>query len=190
MSLLFEYRAIFRTLAARQVPAGYSSSPVICWADVVLARISSLVDHPDCFFPHLPSLQKQREDDTLRAATQLPGSRFPVGSNLEFSEIRVQCLGSKQQLGLLPKTPLLLLAGCPFVSLSWCTFCVPPDLGCPSYQRKRGMGVWFCSIGQSSHVPLAQSYSLLWTRISSDSRPHRGKGWRESHLPCPTRRQG
>lgn len=75
MSLLFEYRAIFRTVAARQVPVGRSCSPVICWVDVVLARISALVDHPDCAFPHLPSLQKQREDDMLRAATQLPGVR-------------------------------------------------------------------------------------------------------------------
>lgn len=73
MSLLFEYRAVFRTVAARQVPVGCSSSSVICWVDVVLARVSSLVGHPDCNFPHLPSLQKQREDDTLRAATQLPG---------------------------------------------------------------------------------------------------------------------
>jgi len=190
MSLLFEYRAIFRTLAARQVPAGCSSSPVICWVDVVLARISSLVDHPDCFFPHLPSLQKQREDDTLRAATQLPGSRFPAGSNLERSETRAQCLGSKHQLGLLLKMPLLLLAGCPFASLSWYTFCVLLDPECPSYQRKRGMDVQLCWIGQGSHVPLAQQYSPLWTRTSSDSPPHRGRGWRENHLPCPMRRQG
>ncbi|KAF9650667.1 hypothetical protein BDM02DRAFT_1285806 [Thelephora ganbajun] len=74
MLLLFEYRAMFRTLAAQQVPVGCSSSSVICWVDVVLARISALVDHPDCAFPHLPSLQKQREDDVLRAATQLPVS--------------------------------------------------------------------------------------------------------------------
>ncbi|KAF9786112.1 hypothetical protein BJ322DRAFT_1210647 [Thelephora terrestris] len=74
MSLLFEYRTIFRTLAARQVPVGRSPSSVICWVDVVLYRISALVDHPDCILAHLPSLQKQREDDMLRAATQLPGS--------------------------------------------------------------------------------------------------------------------
>jgi len=73
MSLLFEYRAVFRTVAARHAPVGCSSPLVICWVDVVLARVSTLVDHPDCFFPHLPSLQRQREDDTLRAATQLPG---------------------------------------------------------------------------------------------------------------------
>lgn len=73
MPLLFEYRAAFRTVAARQIPIGFSSSPVICWVDVVLARISSLVEHPEYAFPHLPSLQKQKEDDMLRAATQLPG---------------------------------------------------------------------------------------------------------------------
>ena len=73
MPLLFEYRVIFRTIAARQVPVGRSSCPVICWVDVVLARISSLVEHPECTFAHLPSLQKQKEDDMLRAATQLPG---------------------------------------------------------------------------------------------------------------------
>ena len=156
MSLLFEYRAIFRTLAARQVPVGCSSSPVICWVDVVLARISALVDHPDCIFPHLPSLQRQREDDTLRAATQLPGSRIPVGINFALSETRVQYPGSRQQLGSLPETPLLLLAGCPFVSTSWYTFCVPQDLERPSYQRKRGIDVWVRRIAQSSHVPLAQ----------------------------------
>ena len=74
MPLLFEYRAEFRTLAAREVPVGCSYSPVICWVDVVLARISALVDHPDSVFVDLPSLQKQREDDMLRAATQLPSS--------------------------------------------------------------------------------------------------------------------
>ena len=74
MPLLFKYRAVFRTIAARQVPVGCSPSSVICWVDVVLARISSLVEHPECTFPDLPSLRKQKEDDTLRAATQLPGS--------------------------------------------------------------------------------------------------------------------
>ena len=142
MSLLFEYRAIFRTLAARQVPVGCSTSPVICWVDVVLARISALVDHPDCVFPHLPSLQKQREDDMLRAATQLPGLKYLAEGGLAPFEIRAQGLGSKQQLGLLLKTPPLLLAGCPFASPSWCTFCVPRDLKCLSYQRRRGMDVW------------------------------------------------
>ena len=73
MPLLFEYRAIFRTVAVRQIPVGYSPSSVICWVDVVLARISSLVEHPECTFAHLPSFQKQKEDDMLRAATQLPG---------------------------------------------------------------------------------------------------------------------
>jgi len=86
MSLLFEYRTVFRTVAARQVPFGYSSSPVICWVDVVLARISALVDHPDCVFPHLPSLQKQREDDTLRAATQLPGLQSLFRGNLALCD--------------------------------------------------------------------------------------------------------
>ena len=87
MSLLFEYRAVFRTVAARHVPVGCSSSQVICWVDVVLARISALVDHPDCLFPHLPSLQKQREDDMLRATTQLPGCvAFSNSCSMVFTE--------------------------------------------------------------------------------------------------------
>ena len=86
MSLLFEYRAVFRTVAARHVPVGCSSPLVICWVDVVLARISALVDHPDCFFAHLPSLQKQREDDMLRAATQLPGCIILNRWNLALAE--------------------------------------------------------------------------------------------------------
>lgn len=98
MSSLFEYRAVFRTVAARHVPVGCSSPLVICWADVVLARISALVDHPDCSFAHLPSIQKQREDDMLRAATQLPGFVPAPGDscNLGLAETCTQYPGSKR----------------------------------------------------------------------------------------------
>ena len=138
MSLLFEYRGIFRTLAARQVPVGRSPSPVICWVDVVLSRISALVDHPDCIFPHLPSLQKQREDDMLRAATQLPGSWFSLTCKLWFCRTRAQFLGLKQQGGSLQKMPLLLPVGCPFASPLWYTSCVRRALERMNLQRKGG----------------------------------------------------
>lgn len=155
MPLLFEYRAIFRTVAAREIPVGCSSSPVICWVDVMLARISSLVEHPECTCPHLPSLQKQKEDDMLRAATQLPGLRFFPTCRLAYNETCVQFPGLKQQVGSPLKTPLLLLVGCPSASPLWYMYYVRQALERERCWRKNGRCTRFRSARGGPNILVA-----------------------------------
>ena len=85
LHLLFQYRRLFRVIAARDFPPGTAPSAVVCWVDLLLAKLGDVVafiaagldvDHPDRSLPE--SLRAQREEDNLRAAIQLPGrTRFP-----------------------------------------------------------------------------------------------------------------
>jgi hypothetical protein len=72
--LLFEYRGVFHGIAARQTPPGTAVSSVICWVDVILSQLAAAVisGPPTTDQSEFPGLKKQREDDTLRAAAQLP----------------------------------------------------------------------------------------------------------------------
>lgn len=77
ISILFTYRRVFHGIAAREADA---LAVVVCWVDVVLSRLGEAivqisggnisVSEPN--FPTSDLLQKQRDDDALRAAIQLP----------------------------------------------------------------------------------------------------------------------
>ncbi|KAF8559216.1 hypothetical protein OG21DRAFT_712038 [Imleria badia] len=77
--LLFQYRRLFRVLAARDFKLTSAPLAIVCWVDIVLAKLGDVAalvaagldgDHPDQSLPE--SLKAQREEDNLRAAIQLP----------------------------------------------------------------------------------------------------------------------
>ncbi|THH20831.1 hypothetical protein EW146_g599 [Bondarzewia mesenterica] len=79
LAKLFEYRQVFHNIATRSLAPGATVSVVVCWVDVILIKLaeSSLVlaggaksdsSNGGVFL----SLHKQREEDALRAAAQLP----------------------------------------------------------------------------------------------------------------------
>ena len=80
LHLLFQYRRVFRVIAARDFNLSSAPLATICWVDLVLAKLGDVAafiaagldgDHPDRSLPE--SLRAQREEDNLRAAIQLPG---------------------------------------------------------------------------------------------------------------------
>ncbi|KAF8078475.1 hypothetical protein FPV67DRAFT_56573 [Lyophyllum atratum] len=77
LSILFHHRKVSRTIAA-QAAIHNPVATVVCWVDVVLAKLSALIlTVASGFSPHpLPPyskfIQSQREEDDVRAATQLP----------------------------------------------------------------------------------------------------------------------
>ncbi|EMD41766.1 hypothetical protein CERSUDRAFT_90342 [Gelatoporia subvermispora B] len=78
MSLLFDYRRIFHIIAAKAMSPGSTSSLVVCWADVVLVKLSEAIVAIARGGDELPrepefiTLRRHKEDDLLRAAIQLP----------------------------------------------------------------------------------------------------------------------
>ncbi|KAF8446093.1 hypothetical protein L210DRAFT_2954583 [Boletus edulis BED1] len=79
LDLLFQYRRLFRVIAARDFKLGSAPQAVVCWVDVVLAKLGDVVAliaaglDGDCPGHSLPEpLMAQREEDNLRAAIQLP----------------------------------------------------------------------------------------------------------------------
>ncbi|KAH9946799.1 hypothetical protein B0H21DRAFT_741825 [Amylocystis lapponica] len=78
ISLLFEYRRIFHQIAARDITPGNAPPIVVCWVDVILAKLAEVIvvfahgPSEDVKRPPLTTLQRQMEGDALRAATQLP----------------------------------------------------------------------------------------------------------------------
>lgn len=81
LHLLFQYRRLFRVIATRDFKPNSAPLAIVCWVDVVLARLGDVaaciaagldVDHPDQLLPE--SLKARREEDNLRAAIQLPGT--------------------------------------------------------------------------------------------------------------------
>ncbi|KZT30372.1 hypothetical protein NEOLEDRAFT_1237648 [Neolentinus lepideus HHB14362 ss-1] len=79
LSSLFDYKKVFYKLASQDCPREAAPSIVICWVDVILAKLGEAIcilaaeaPIPDDY-PAIPtSLKKQQEDDSLRAAAQLP----------------------------------------------------------------------------------------------------------------------
>lgn len=85
LDLLFQYRRLFHVIAARDFRPSSAPLAIVCWADVVLAKLGDVVvviaagldeEHPDHSLPG--SLKAQREEDNLRAAIQLPGKTHPA----------------------------------------------------------------------------------------------------------------
>ncbi|KAG9314489.1 hypothetical protein JVU11DRAFT_5286 [Chiua virens] len=76
LHLLFQYRRLFRVIATRDFKPNSTPLAVICWVDVVLAKLGDVVAFiaagldSDQSLPE--SLKGQREEDNLRAAIQLP----------------------------------------------------------------------------------------------------------------------
>ncbi|TFK57310.1 hypothetical protein OE88DRAFT_118956 [Heliocybe sulcata] len=76
---LFDYRQLFYRIASQECPRDTAPSVIICWVDVILARLGEVVCVLAAEAPVLDdnsaisaSLKKQYEDDSLRAAAQLP----------------------------------------------------------------------------------------------------------------------
>ncbi|CCM00910.1 uncharacterized protein FIBRA_02956 [Fibroporia radiculosa] len=88
--LLFEFRRVFRGIAVRDVAPGRAAATVVCWVDVVLAKLGDAIVSIAGGSPGgkdreetLPeTLRKQRDGDVLRAATQLPAEWNAVASTL------------------------------------------------------------------------------------------------------------
>ncbi|KAH7883720.1 hypothetical protein F5I97DRAFT_1580022 [Phlebopus sp. FC_14] len=89
MQLLFQYRRIFHFIAMNSVDPGYAVPTVVCWVDVVLAKLGDLSAllaagfhsyHPDRTLPD--ALKARRQEDSIRAAIQLPGTWDMVPSLL------------------------------------------------------------------------------------------------------------
>ena len=80
LSKLFELRGAFHAIAMQNMDDRNSSKTIVCWADVVVARLGQVaVVVAGTFFdvaPHdhgqPPSVRAQKDDDALRAALQLP----------------------------------------------------------------------------------------------------------------------
>ncbi|KAF9240909.1 hypothetical protein BU15DRAFT_73766 [Melanogaster broomeanus] len=89
LHLLFQYRRLFHMLAVKDLSPGSAPPAVVCWVDVVLAKlgdVSAVVaagfhkNHPDQMLPDV--LRAQRQEDNLRAAIQLPDNWDMVPSTL------------------------------------------------------------------------------------------------------------
>lgn len=79
LDLLFQYRRLFHALAVQELKKVAAVPIIISWVDAVLARLGDVVScvassmHDRHFEDELPeALKKRREEDNLRAATQLP----------------------------------------------------------------------------------------------------------------------
>lgn len=82
VALLFAYRQVFHVIAARSICTSTVSSAVVCWVDVIFAKIAVAIT---AISPDIPSsasqseqlhgsMQKQLDCHLLRAATQLPSA--------------------------------------------------------------------------------------------------------------------
>jgi hypothetical protein len=95
LHLLFQYRRLFRVIATRDFKLSPAPLAVVCWVDVVLAKLGDVAafiaagldgDHPDQSLPE--SLKAQREEDNLRAAIQLPGRTSSAGTQMHLTRCR------------------------------------------------------------------------------------------------------
>lgn len=79
LSCLFDHRKTSQNIAAQTLKLTTAAPTIVCWVDVVLAKLSALaVTIASGFSPKMLGLRSgymrpQREDDCIRAATQLPG---------------------------------------------------------------------------------------------------------------------
>ncbi|KAI0068407.1 hypothetical protein BV25DRAFT_1987190 [Artomyces pyxidatus] len=76
---LFEYRRAFQFIASRDISPGTAPSAIVCWVDLILTKLGEATvviaggsgDRSDDTLA-VASLAKQKENDSLLAATQLP----------------------------------------------------------------------------------------------------------------------
>lgn len=136
MSLLFTYRQIFHSIAAKDVPNGTIIPTTVCWVDLLLSKLgdiivsiargsSTLMSSATAF----SSLEKQRESDALRVATQLPGKSYVLGIMVtvqlfcfEGKWMDVHCVLSAQQAS--PAVQRLAL------QLIFGVYVMGPQIGC------------------------------------------------------------
>lgn len=95
LHLLFQYRRLFRAIAARDFKLNFAPLAIVCWVDIVLAKLGDVAalvaagldkDHPDQSLPE--SLKVQREEDNLRAAIQLPGKSCSAETRMYLTRRR------------------------------------------------------------------------------------------------------
>lgn len=79
LCVLFDYRRVFHGIAALALAPDSAASTVVCWVDVIFAKLSEAVVNlaggvfrEDLESPSFQNLRAQREDSNLRAAAQLP----------------------------------------------------------------------------------------------------------------------
>ena len=93
LAALFESRAGFHAIAARETAHDSSMTTIVCWADVILARLGqAIITAASTFFGVSPqdreqpqSVRAQKEDDMLRAALQLPGAGSSLSAIMVLS---------------------------------------------------------------------------------------------------------
>lgn len=81
IQLLFHHRRVFHSIALRHTAKG-SSFIAVCWVDILLAKLAEAVvvvagAHMTAEYAQndLPlTIRRQREEDNVRAAAQLPGT--------------------------------------------------------------------------------------------------------------------
>lgn len=115
LSTLFAQRAIFHRIAHDATAPDTVSAIVVCWVDDLLARIGDAVATVagSSVEDSLPeNLQKQRDDDGLRAAAQLPSKSTQL--DLLVSNMVTQCIGSLWSMSFPPNRLLLQLNVLPF----------------------------------------------------------------------------
>jgi hypothetical protein len=83
MEHLFAFRKMFRRIGRNCAPKGTTSSNIITWVDVILAKLSEAVAHiasGECSGSRelscMQAFRDIRAEDRLRACTQLPGNFF------------------------------------------------------------------------------------------------------------------
>lgn len=79
LSILFDYRKVFHGLAAEDLVSGAVASTIICWVDVIFAKLSEAsvvvagglrLGFSQAY--QFEDLRKHLDEDCLRAAAQLP----------------------------------------------------------------------------------------------------------------------
>ncbi|KAI0662697.1 hypothetical protein C8Q70DRAFT_960558 [Cubamyces menziesii] len=79
LSLLLQYRVLFRDIASRELDAS-TSTITVCWVDVILAKLGQAILYVAGAFNGIrvfegeqpEAVRAQKEEDMLRAAVQLP----------------------------------------------------------------------------------------------------------------------
>lgn len=79
--LIFQYRRLFRAVAAKDLRPGFAVPTTVCWVDIILAKMGDLSELVAADFRTRPldkSFTKvfagRQQEDRLKAALQLPDS--------------------------------------------------------------------------------------------------------------------
>jgi hypothetical protein len=119
LSILFSFRQTFQNPIHILIDA--PSSTVVCWLDVVLAKLGLLVSNvaggfsPSLQAPFVEYMRLHREEDAVRAAAQLPGICFSMLSLSLDSYVCHQRNGNPWSTQLPQTTHLLPRNALPYV---------------------------------------------------------------------------